>query len=413
MNKFRKIECKPNWKNIVSNLESFQSISFIRDDDNFLIAWDTKDELLLEDEFSFEKFEKFKTKNTEEYIFTALSYDIKNYIESSLISKNEDYDNFPTAIFFTTKNIFISNNGTAIYAGKNSDKDILELNNNSSLIAKNDNVTLNEIVSKNNYISSIEKIKDHLQRGDIYEMNYCVPFRATNCKIDPINTFIKLNNKSEAPFSVLLNIKDHSIISASPERFFKISNDIIYSQPIKGTAARGDNFDEDNKLKNNLKKDKKEIAENVMIVDLVRNDLSKIAKRNSVMVEELHELYSFRTVHQLISTISCLIKDETTSSEVIKALFPMGSMTGAPKVSAMQIADQLEVFQRGIYSGSIGYFEPNGNTDFNVIIRSLVYNRKKKTISAAVGGAITILSDPEQEYEECKLKLKALAETLC
>ena len=201
---------------------------------------------------------------------------------------------------------------------------------------------------------------------------------------------------------------DYSIFSGSPERFLKKVGSKLISEPIKGTAKRGLTKTEDEELIKSLVSDPKERAENVMIVDLVRNDLSKIATKNSVQVEELCQIYSFETVHQMISRISCDIKESASFTEIIKATFPMGSMTGVPKIRAMELIEEHESFKRGVYSGSIGYIKPNGDFDFNVVIRSLVYNRKNNYLSCSVGGAITIQSDPEKEYEECLIKVKRI-----
>jgi para-aminobenzoate synthetase component 1 len=201
-------------------------------------------------------------------------------------------------------------------------------------------------------------------------------------------------------------------MSGSPERFIRKKGNAISSQPIKGTAKRSEDPQLDEALKNELCHSTKEKAENVMIVDLVRNDLSRIAQRDSVKVDELFGLYSFRTVHQLISTISAEVDAEIEFKEIMRALFPMGSMTGAPKISAMKLIEKYENFRRGMFSGSVGYISPKGNFDFNVIIRSILYDEAKRVVSCPVGGAITIQSDPESEYEECLLKVEALQKAL-
>ena len=227
-----------------------------------------------------------------------------------------------------------------------------------------------------------------------------------------MNLFQKLYQISQAPFSCYFRIKDLYIMSASPERFLKRMGDKIISQPIKGTSKRGDNPSEDDQLKKQLYESNKERTENVMVVDLVRNDLSKTAAKSSVNVEELFGVYSFKQVHQMISTISSRIKKGIHSLDVIKGAFPMGSMTGMPKISAMELIEKYETTKRGVYSGSIGYFTPEGDFDFNVVIRSILYNSRRKYASFMVGGAITFNSDPELEYEECLLKAKALFKVL-
>jgi para-aminobenzoate synthetase component 1 len=267
--------------------------------------------------------------------------------------------------------------------------------------------------SKEKYIENVIKLKESIQRGDIYEVNYCQEFFAENVEIKfPLDTYFKLNNISKAPFSGFLQLDDYLVFCGSPERYIQKKGNKLISQPIKGTAARSEDLkiDEQNKLA--LENSPKERSENVMIVDLVRNDFSKIAQKGSVNVEELCKVYSFATVHQMISNIACEPKNSTSFTDIIRATFPMGSMTGAPKVSAMELIEKHEDFKRGLYSGSIGYISPNGDFDFNVVIRSLIYNRKTNYLSCAVGGAITIQSDPEAEFEECQIKVKKIMDGL-
>lgn len=239
-------------------------------------------------------------------------------------------------------------------------------------------------------------------------MNYCQEFYAENVEIkNPIDLYFKLNKNTLAPYSAYLQLNEHQLFCASPERFIRKKGTKIISQPIKGTAPRGKNEKEDFHLLEQLKNDPKERAENVMIVDLVRNDLSKIAMKGSVKVEELCEVYSFPTVHQMVSTVACELKT-SQFLEIIEALFPMGSMTGAPKKRALELIDSFEDFNRGIYSGSIGYIDPKGDFDLNVIIRSIIYNTQNKRMSCSVGSAITIASDAEKEFAECKVKIEKL-----
>jgi len=246
----------------------------------------------------------------------------------------------------------------------------------------------------------------------IYEVNFCQEFYAENIEIDPLTIYLKLNEISPTPFSCFVKFKDKYLLSASPERFIKKEDNTIISQPIKGTAKRGKTKDEDDELKRSLQNDEKERNENVMIVDLVRNDLSKIALRNTVHVEELFGIQTFPQVHQMVSTITAELDKKNDFQEIINALFPMGSMTGAPKVSAMKLIEKYEKTKRGLYSGTVGYIDSNGNFDFNVVIRSILYNQKDNYLSFMVGGAITSMSDPYKEYEECLLKAKAMFQVL-
>ena len=239
-------------------------------------------------------------------------------------------------------------------------------------------------------------------------MNFCQEFYSDEALIDPFTLYMNLINISPAPFSCFYHFDDKFLISSSPERFLKKKGSRIISQPMKGTIKRSDSSLLDHKLKEMLRKDPKEISENVMIVDLVRNDLSRTAVKNSVLVEELFGIYSYPTVHQMVSTISSELNPESDITDVIRSTFPMGSMTGAPKIRAMQIIEQYEETKRGIYSGAAGYITPEKDFDFNVVIRSILYNQTNHYLSFMTGGAITANSIPEKEYEECLLKAKGL-----
>jgi len=267
-------------------------------------------------------------------------------------------------------------------------------------------------ISKQDYITIIENIKQDIQFGDIYEMNFCQEFYAENATIHPINVFQKLNKISKAPFSCYFKNDTNHLMCASPERFLKRQQNTLVSQPIKGTRRRIQDKQQDRNIKQELFFDEKERSENVMIVDLVRNDFSKIAIKSSVEVEELFGIYTFEQVHQMISTITCNIPKNIAFSDIIKAIFPMGSMTGAPKIAAMQLIEQYEHTKRGLFSGAVGYITPKGNFDFNVVIRSILYNEQNKYVSIQTGSAITIDCDAEKEYEECLLKAKAMLEAL-
>ncbi len=267
-------------------------------------------------------------------------------------------------------------------------------------------------ITKEEYISTIEKIKNDIRLGNIYELNFCQEFYAADTVINPVDVFWKLNAISKAPFTSFFKNEDNYLMCASPERFLKRQNNTLISQPIKGTRRRIQDQKQDNLLKQQLFFDEKERSENVMIVDLVRNDFSKIALKNSVEVEELFGIYSFEQVHQMISTISCSISKDLSFSDIIRAVFPMGSMTGAPKLAALERIEEYEMTKRGLFSGTVGYITPKGNFDFNVVIRSILCNRQKKYISLQAGSAITIDCDAEKEYEECLLKARAMREAL-
>ena len=331
--------------------------------------------------------------------FGFLSYDLKNEIES-LTSKNKDFVGFPELYFFKPETVITERDGIVEVLGDLSfDLNVLPTISTEKLYLPKTEFTSS--TSKQQYLEQVHKLKQHIQRGDIYEINYCITFLANNYKVDPLALFYHFLEDAHVPFSSFCRINDHFIFSASPERFLKKSGTKVISQPIKGTSKRGNQpILEAKQLSDSLK----DRTENVMIVDLVRNDLSRTAKRGSVRVEELFGIYSFPEVHQMISTVACEIEEHENPIEFIKKCFPMGSMTGAPKISAMQLAEEHENFKRGLYSGSIGFFTPDNNFDFNVVIRTAILNSKTKVLSYAVGGAITALSDNEQEFEECLLK---------
>ena len=371
----------------------------------------------------FEAFERLKEYQTvtKDWIFGYLTYDLKNTTEQ-LKSDNFDGLEFPELYFFQPKKLFlIKDNDVEIQYLKMVDDeiedDLLEIQNEidchperSRKISNNIKIKLR--IHKDEYFEKVTKMLAHIHRGDIYEANFCQEFYAEDSEINPLETFKKLNNISKPPFATFLKIEDKYLMSASPERYIKKKGNTVISQPIKGTAKRSTNTIEDIKLAEDLSKDLKERSENIMIVDLVRNDLSHTATKGSVEVKELCKVYSFLQVHQMISTIQSQVQPETHPLDIIKTTFPMGSMTGAPKISAMKIIEVLEETKRGLYSGSVGYFTPKGDFDFNVIIRSILFNETKKYISYSVGSAITAKSNPLKEYEECLVKAKAMREAL-
>jgi para-aminobenzoate synthetase component 1 len=276
---------------------------------------------------------------------------------------------------------------------------------------KSNQIILKARTSKGDYIRKVNALKQEIQNGNIYEINYCIEFFCENAEIDPFSVFLQLNELAKAPYSILLKEQDDYIISASPELFLKKEGDHLSTKPIKGTIRRSDNPEEDLALKHELETNLKERTENVMAVDVARNDLSRVAQKGSVHVNKLYNIETFETVHQMVSTVSCTIKN--ASFEVIMdATFPMASMTGAPKLRAMQLIDGYEDFSRNFYSGAMGLIDKKGDYTLSVIIRSIFYNQKTKNLSIAVGGAITYLSNPEQEYEECLLKAKTMLKAL-
>ena len=360
----------------------------------------------------FEEINQFTIDHENAYVFALLSYDLKNGIEN-LSSKNADDSDFPSVVLWRPEFVVKCKNDEYEYAqGEDqtgNDAFIRSILNVHIVSDLNETVSFRPRTSKEQYLETVNKLKEHIQKGDIYEVNYCQEYISYNTDIKSLNnTYVNLNNITKAPFSCLFNFDEFAVFSCSPERFIKKNNSHLLAQPIKGTAKRGKNAAEDNSLIETLQNDPKERAENIMIVDLMRNDLSKVAEKNSVEVDELCEIYSFETVHQMISTVSCQVKKEHSFVDILKATFPMGSMTGAPKIRAMELIEEYEDFKRGLYSGSIGYIAPNGDFDFNVIIRTMIHNRDRKTLSCAVGSAITIKSGAEKEYEECQIKIKKM-----
>lgn len=370
---------------------------------------------------AFEQLKEYQ-ETTKDWIFGYLSYDLKNDLEN-LSSKNIDGLKFPDLYFFQPqKLILVGKEKVEFRYLKMVDDEIAsdyeeilqqELTAiNSSSEEKNKVTPLKARISKEEYLDKVSEMLEHIHRGDIYEANFCQEYFAENRTINPTQVFQNLNEISSPPFASFLKMEDYYLLSASPERYIKKDGNKVISQPIKGTARRAETEEEDKKIVEMLAKDPKEVSENVMIVDLVRNDISRVAKKGSVQVDELCKVYSFKQVHQLISTISAELEVGCTPVEVLKATFPMGSMTGAPKISAMKIIEELEESKRGLYSGAVGYFTPEGDFDFNVVIRSILYNASLKYVSFSVGGAITSKSIPELEYEECQLKSKAMLQVL-
>ena len=364
-------------------------------------------------EGAFETLQAFQTQHSRE-ICGYLGYDLKNDLEA-LESRNKDLIDFPEALFFAPRFWVKFENGEMLLRGD----DIETLNkikkewiDVSLPETHSQGFGLRPDLAKADYLRAVQKLKGHLHRGDIYEVNYCIPFRGQAPSFDPLNSFMRLQEITEAPFSVFVKLDHRYILSASPERFLKKSGDKLISQPIKGTRRRGGDKVLDLYEAQQLLDDQKERSENVMIVDLVRNDLSRVARRNSVIVDRLFEIQSFKTVHHLVSTISCRIDDRFNAWDGIKACFPMGSMTGAPKIRAMQLIEEAENFKRGPYSGAFGWMGASGDFDFNVLIRTLFYDSRTGEIAMAVGSAITLGSDPEKEYAECLLKAEALLQTL-
>jgi para-aminobenzoate synthetase component 1 len=255
-------------------------------------------------------------------------------------------------------------------------------------------------------------VREDILNGEVYELNLCQEFYAESVHLDPVATFWRLNEASPAPYAGFLRYHDHYLLCASPELFITKKQAVIESHPIKGTRRRGTTLADDEQQRLALLHDEKERAENLMIVDLVRNDLARVARTGTVRVPELFGTYGFKHVWQLISTVQAELRLGIGLADILRATFPMGSMTGAPKIRAMQLIEHYEASRRGLYSGSFGYVAPDGDFDFNVVIRSLQYRADTGYLSLQVGSAITYDSVPELEYAECLLKAQGMLAAL-
>lgn len=377
-----------------------------------LIAAGTTAELKENAGSAFSSLEKFLSQNKNDWALGFLGYDLKNETET-LSSSNPDYLSFPDLYFFKPQHLIRIRGKEVDIFSESASTVLREISETSS--ASEPFSFAGKIASRfspQEYKQTVESFKNHIRRGDIYEANFCMEFYAEKYTINPVSAFKALNKVSPTPFATFFKYKRNYIISATPERFLSKRGHKVTSQPIKGTVRRGKDTTEDQRLKESLRNNAKEQSENVMIVDLVRNDLTKCALPGTVKVEELFGIYSFEQVHQMISTVSCEAHPELSSVEIIRSVFPMGSMTGAPKISAMELIDKYERSKRGLFSGAIGYFAPNRDFDFNVVIRTLLYNAENRYLSFHVGSAITFASDPEKEYEECLLKAEAIRQVL-
>ncbi|WP_256009510.1 anthranilate synthase component I family protein [Desertivirga xinjiangensis] len=340
-----------------------------------------------------------------------LSYDLKNGIED-LSSGNFDGLLFPDLFFFKPQHVIRIRGGIAEISS--ADKDVIRRIDSVEL-EKEVPVFQNQIkprFTQEEYVDTVNRIREHIRRGDIYEMNFCQEFYSEKTSVNALALFRALTKISPTPFSSFFKHQEKFILSASPERFLSRRGIKLISQPIKGTVRRSPVEEEDQRLKQDLRDNIKEQAENVMIVDLVRNDLTKCSVPGSVSVEELFGIYSFSQVHQMISTVVSEADPGMPNPDIIKHTFPMGSMTGAPKIRAMELIEQFERTKRGVFSGALGYFDPEGDFDFNVVIRSILYNAGKEYLSFQVGSAITFASVAEEEYKECLVKAEAIMKVL-
>ena len=374
------------------------------------IAWGKKDAFVLNETnlSDIQKLNQWLAGKTTP-VFGYISFEAKKLFEKNAYT-NFSSDGSELIYFFEPIHVWKEENGNwnpLTPSEPNERSGIEDFLSNYKKIEPSDldeKLVFEMLETKKSYIEKIERILGDIQRGDYYETNFCMPLQALGSLNDAFAHFSKMNNATEAPHSVYFNGENLQLLCTSPERFIQKKGNTLISQPIKGTIKRGANSVEDEENKTVLRTSKKERSENIMIVDLVRNDLSRIAEKASVQVTSLCELHTFKTLHHLISTVEAQLPSKITFTEILAATFPMGSMTGAPKISAVKHMEKIEMLDRGIYSGTFGVIEPNGNFDFNVIIRSAVYNKEKKKTTIKVGSAITHASNAEAEYEECLLK---------
>ena len=347
-----------------------------------------------------------------DWIFGHLNYDYKNRLEPKLVSSHPVKNGFPDAQFFIPRTVCHINTAQTIFTIESFDdpagiyKMISETGNfNSKQLPS---LQFKSTTGKDEYLDTIAKLRKHIADGDCYEINYCCEGYSEHVDIEPLQVFNALNTLSPAPFAAYYRRDDKYMMCASPERYLRKAGPKILSQPIKGTARRGENHEQDEAIKERLRKDIKERAENVMITDLVRNDLARSCETGSINVDELFGIYTFPQVHQMISTVSGTLRAQVPFTDAIRYSFPMGSMTGAPKYKVMQLIEKYEQGRRELFSGTVGYISSAGDFDFNVIIRSLFYNEDTKYLSYQTGGAITYDSVAEKEWEEMRLKAWAL-----
>jgi para-aminobenzoate synthetase component 1 len=375
-----------------------------------LVAIDSTDELTARAGDAFRQLRSFYQVN-KHWVFGLLSYELKNEIER-LGSSHSDQLGFPDLFFFVPKYLIaIKDERITVLLG---DPSVINTISEYSISKHTIKpvLSIKSRIAKDDYIATVKKLQEHIKRGDVYEVNFCQEFFSENAQINPLAIYQSLNAVSPTPFAGFFKIYNRYILSATPERFLCKRGNKLVSQPIKGTAKRNIDPLKDEQVKSQLRSNLKEQAENVMIVDLVRNDLTKSAVKGTVKVDELFGIYTFPQVHQMISTVSCELDPSIHFIEAIKNTFPMGSMTGAPKIKAMELIDHYEHAKRGAFSGSFGCISPSGDFDFNVIIRSILYNADTQYLSFQVGGAITYAANAEEEYEECLLKASAILKVL-
>lgn len=372
------------------------------------LAWGCKsnfklrfgENLVLDDFAEFRNRAKFP-------VFGIFGYDVKNSFES-LKSENLNSGDFPSVAFFEPEFIaeWKDSKWQLTHGDAQQFREILKLamGKNFDECKITWSLPMHCETDFGIYSTHFNELKKHIYRGDVYVMNYCLQFSGIAKKFNPVDSFIRLNEYSPAPFAGFLKFEGKYLLSASMERYLARRENKIISQPIKGTIKRMGNDGSAEKLRSNPK----EQQENVMVVDLVRNDLSRTALKGSVKVEELFGVYPFSGVYQMVSTVTSETDQGTSFEKLLRTTFPMGSMTGAPKISAMQLAEKHENFARNWYSGALGYIEPSNNFDFSVVIRSILFDSVSGVVRIPVGSAITQNAQADDEYNECMLKVERI-----
>ncbi|MBX3256282.1 MAG: anthranilate synthase component I family protein [Chitinophagaceae bacterium] len=353
--------------------------------------------------------------NNNDWLFGHLAYDLKNETEQ-LTSGNPDHIHFPDLLFFVPEVVIILRQNELSVGAFHQHEQIAQNILNADIPLTGAAAKTGDIQSRftrQEYIATVQQLQKHILRGDCYEINFCQEFYMEAAEIDPLRVYQALGQESPNPFSSYYRVNNQYLLCASPERYLKKNGSTLISQPIKGTSQRHRHSKAHDELsKQGLLNSAKDRAENIMTVDLVRNDLSRVCIEGSVKVEELFGIYAFPQVYQMISTISGKLPENIPVTDVFKATFPMGSMTGAPKRRVMELIEQYERTKRGLFSGAVGYITPEKNMDFNVVIRSILYNALTHYLSFQTGSAITYYSNPVQEHEECLLKAAAIKKVL-
>ena len=363
---------------------------------------------------AFEQLQAFIDENSD-WCFGHLGYDLKNEIEA-LQSGNADFVQFDDLFFFVPEMVVILRSDELLVGVKNREHGSVAraiFNTPPAPARQPLHIEIKSRFTRDAYIDTVRQLQQHILHGDCYEINFCQEFYNDNVVIDPLQVYRALSKESPNPFSCYYRLEDKYLLCASPERYLRKSGNRLISQPIKGTIPRNNEDKTADRLNcKTLRHSAKDRSENIMTVDLVRNDMAKVCKEGSVKVEELMGIYAFPQVYQMISTISGEVEDNTRITDMLKATFPMGSMTGAPKKKVMEFIERYERTQRGLFSGAAGYISPEQNMDFNVVIRSILYNASNRYLSFPTGSAITYYSRAEDEYEECLLKAAAIKKVL-